>query len=161
VRKAVSVSDPDEKVVVPEICQVYANRPEGLIEIFHAVQHRFGYLSDDSLRVIADCLNLTRAEVHGVASFYHDFRRAPPGKTVIKICLAEACQAVGCDALKDHAEKALSTDMGTTSSNGEASLEPVYCLGNCALGPAVMVNEDLHGRVTPEKLESLIARANS
>lgn len=151
----------DSNPEIREICGAFGDKPECLVEILHTVQKRFGYLSDENLRDIADCLNLTRAEVHGVASFYHDFRRAPPGKTVVKICLAEACQAVGCDALKNYAENALSTDMGATSSNGAASLEPVYCLGNCALGPAVMVNGELHGRVTPEKLDSLITGADS
>jgi formate dehydrogenase subunit gamma len=155
--KSQSVRESDEKRVALKICQDHGNRPENLIEILHAVQAHDGYLSDDSLRDIAACLNLTRAEVHGVTSFYHDFRRVPPGKTVVKICLAEACQAVGCDALKEHAVQVLSTDMGTTSSDGGVSLEPVYCLGNCALGPAVMVNGDLHGRVTPEKLDSLVS----
>ncbi len=156
-----SVPEPDENRTVLQLCQDYGSRPENLVEILHAVQARDGYLSDDSLRDIAACLNLTRAEVHGVVSFYHDFRRAPSGKTVVKICLAEACQAVGCDALKEHAMQALSTGVGTTSSDGAVSLEPVYCLGNCALGPAVMVNGDLHGRVTPEKLDSLVSGADS
>ncbi|MBT4739899.1 MAG: NADH-quinone oxidoreductase subunit E [Rhodospirillaceae bacterium] len=155
------MQEPDEKRAVLKVCQDHGSRPENLLEVLHAVQAHDGYLSDDSLREIATCLNLTRAEVHGVASFYHDFRRVPPGKTVVKICLAEACQAVGCDALKEHAAQALSTDMGTTSSDGEVSLEPVYCLGNCALGPAVMINGVLHGRVTPEKLDSLVSRASS
>ncbi|MDE0799305.1 MAG: NAD(P)H-dependent oxidoreductase subunit E [Rhodospirillaceae bacterium] len=159
-REAEPAQEPDEKRATLKICQDHGSRPDNLIEVLHAVQARDGYLSDDSLRDIAACLNLTRAEVHGVASFYHDFRRIPPGKTVVKICLAEACQALGCDALKEHAEEVLSTDMGATSSDGEVSLEPVYCLGNCALGPAVMFNGDLYGRVTPEKLDSLVSGAD-
>ena len=155
------MAESDEKGSVSKICQGHGNRPENLVEVLHAVQAHDGYLSEDSLREVAACLNLTRAEVHGVVSFYHDFRRAPAGKTVVKICLAEACQAVGCDALKEHAAQALSTDMGTTSADGEVSLEPVYCLGNCALGPAVMINGDLHGRVTPEKLDALVSEAGS
>ncbi|MGB1877477.1 MAG: NAD(P)H-dependent oxidoreductase subunit E [Rhodospirillaceae bacterium] len=155
------MQEPDEKKAVLNICQDHDNRPEDLVEILHSVQDLAGFLSDEALREIASCINLTRAEVHGVVSFYHDFRRAPSGKTVVKICLAEACQAVGCDALKEHATQALSIDMGQTSSGDEVSLEPVYCLGNCALGPAVMINGNLHGRVTPEKLDALVSEADS
>jgi formate dehydrogenase subunit gamma len=153
--------EPNQNPLVVDACKGFGNRPENLIEILHAVQNRAGHLSDDDLKSIAGALNLTRAEVHGVVSFYHDFRRKRPGKTVIKICMAEACQAVGCRSIKDHAEETLSIAMGETSANGDVTLEPVYCLGNCALGPAVTVDGVLHGRVTVERFNSLVLEAGS
>lgn len=151
----------DDKKMVFKVCQDHGNRPADLVQILHEVQAHKGFLSDEVLREIASCLNLSRAEVHGVVSFYHDFRRVPAGKTVVKICLAEACQAVGCDELKEHATQTLSVGLGETSSGGAVSLQHVYCLGNCALGPAVMINGNLYGRVTPEKLDALVSEAES
>ncbi|MFL2769531.1 MAG: NADH-quinone oxidoreductase subunit NuoE [Rhodospirillaceae bacterium] len=145
---------------ITEICQGYDNRPECLIEILHVVQRLNGFLSNEQLITIAFSLNLTRAEVHGVASFYHDFRMAPVGKKIVQICMAEACQAVGCQSIKDHAEKTLEVDLGETSADGRVYLQPVYCLGNCALGPAVMINDELYGRVTVERFNSLIMDTN-
>jgi formate dehydrogenase subunit gamma len=153
--------EPNQNPLVVDACKGFGNRPENLIEILHVVQNCAGHLSDEDLRSIADALNLTRAEVHGVVSFYHDFRRKRPGKTIIKICMAEACQAVGCKSIKDHAEETLSTAMGETSVNGDVTLEPVYCLGNCALGPAVMVDGALHGRITAERFDALVLEAGS
>jgi formate dehydrogenase subunit gamma len=153
--------EPNQNPLAVDACKGFGNRPENLIEILHVVQNCAGHLSDEDLRSIAGALNLTRAEVHGVVSFYHDFRRKRPGKTIIKICMAEACQAVGCKSIKDHAEETLSTAMGETSVNGDVTLEPVYCLGNCALGPAVMVDGALHGRITAERFDALVLEAGS
>ena len=135
---------------VTRICARHGETPDALIEILHEVQAEKRYISDDALRAIAECLNISRADIHGVVSFYHDFRREPPPGVIIRICRAEACQAVGAEALAAHAAAAY-------PPGGDVGIEPVYCLGNCALGPAVMVNGKLHARMTPEKLGALAA----
>jgi len=140
-----------------ELYSDLVNQPGALLPIFHRIQERLGYVPEAALPEIAHQLNLSRAEVHGVMTFYHDFRSAPPGKTVVKICRAEACQAMGSDALIEYAEKCLGTAMHSTSEDCSVTLEPTYCLGNCALSPAVMINGELKGRVTPERFDALIA----
>ena len=155
------MSGSDETPVVLRICDKHENRPDCLIEILHQVQKTLGFLSEDDLKSIAEALNISRAEIHGVVSFYHDFRRQPAGKKVVKICLAEACQAVGCESLKAHAEESLSVTMGGTTADGGITLKPVYCLGNCALGPAMLIDDTLHGRVTKDRFEALMAEAQS
>jgi formate dehydrogenase subunit gamma len=106
--------------------------------------------------VIADELNLSRAEVHGVISFYHDFRKHAPGQHIVKICRAEACQSVGGRASEEHAQQRLNTGFHETSADGRYTLEPVYCLGNCACAPSAMIDGKLHGRVTPKRFDQLI-----
>jgi formate dehydrogenase subunit gamma len=122
----------------------------------HYVQGKNGYLSDEALRTIADALNISRAEVHGVVSFYHDYKREKQAKQTIKICRAEACQALGADELIEGAENAFGVklDKGGT----DVGLEAAYCLGNCALSPAVMIDDDLYGRVDVSKLKTLSAK---
>ena len=139
------------------ICKAYHDRPDALLEILHDVQKADGYVSDKALRTIADAINISRAEIHGVVSFYHDYRRAAPAKHIIKVCRAEACQAVGSETLAVYAEKKLQAKTGTTSPDGIFGLEAVYCLGNCALGPAVMIDGELYGRMTPDGLNLKIA----
>ena len=129
---------------ITQICEVYNNQPDGLIEILHEAQSEFGYLSKDTLTQIAGTLNISRADIHGVVSFYDDFLLAPTDGPCVKICRAEACQAVGGEAVAAHAKTA------------GIQTHDVYCLGNCALGPAVMIDTDLHGRVTPQKLDALL-----
>lgn len=145
-----TVEDKDAK----EICGIYNDRPETLLEILHSVQKKQGFLSDQALRTIADALNISRAEIHGVVSFYHDFKREAQAKVTIKICRAEACQAVGANQLIADAETAFGTKLDQPSKT--TKLEATYCLGNCALGPAAMVGEKLYGRVSVERLESII-----
>jgi formate dehydrogenase subunit gamma len=106
---------------------------------------------------IAEILNLTRAEVHGVVTFYHDFRQDPPGRNVVKVCLAESCQAMGGVALAEHVKRRLRCDFGTSRADGAFTLEPVYCLGNCACSPAVVINGELLGRMTPERFDAAVA----
>lgn len=142
--------------VVSGICAAHGDRPEELIEIFHEVQAAIGCIPAESLDVIAKAINLSRAEVHGVFSFYHDFRDHPAGRHVIRLCRAEACQSVGCEALAAHAEARLGTAFGATSADGKVTLEAVYCLGNCALGPAAMIDGKLHGMLNNNKLDKLI-----
>ena len=141
---------------IREIADARAAMPGAMLPILHAIQDSFGYLPKESIPVVADILNLSRAEVHGVVSFYHLFRETPPGERTLYICRAEACQSMGANKLINHAKKTLGVDFHETTSDGRFSVEPIYCLGNCACAPAVMIDEDLHGRVTPEKLDELV-----
>jgi formate dehydrogenase subunit gamma len=128
-----------------------------LLPILHAIQERLGWIPPRTVPLIAYELNLSRAEVHGVLSFYHYFRQHPPGQHVIYLCRAEACQAVGAVELEAHAKRVLGTEFHGTSPDGRYSLEPVYCLGNCACGPSLMIDRELHGRVSAESFDALIA----
>jgi formate dehydrogenase subunit gamma len=120
------------------------------LPILHALQEEFGYIHDEAIPLIADALNLSRAEVVGVLHFYHDFKTEPRGKHVLKVCRAESCQAMGGEALVDHLEGRLGAIIGETTPDGAFSLEAVYCLGNCALSPAIMLDNRLYGRVSPQ-----------
>jgi len=128
-----------------------------LLPILHGLQKEFGYLPDDALRTVADSLNISRAEVHGVATFYHDFRHAPAGRHVVRICRAEACQATGGDAIAERAASQLRIGFGETTGDGAVTLEAVYCLGLCACGPAAMVDGKIVGRVDDAKLDTMLA----
>jgi formate dehydrogenase subunit gamma len=121
------------------------------------VQKEFGYVPDEAVPLIADALNLSRAEVHGVVTFYHYFRRAPSGQHIVQICRAESCQAMNGNSLAAHAQQRLNIGFHETTADGRFSLEPVYCLGNCACSPAIMIDDELHGRVTPQRFDALIA----
>lgn len=136
-----------------DICRDHGDKPDELLEILHDVQHGAGYLSDEALRTIAQALNISRAEIHGAVSFYHDFKREAQAKHVIKICRAEACQAVGANRLITQAEKAFGVKMDGPAK--DVGLEATYCLGNCALGPAVMIKNKLYGRVDIKTLKYL------
>lgn len=145
----------------PEIGAEFINRfdarPEMLVQILHLFMDRYGFIGEEAIRQLASELNLSRAEVHGVVSFYHDFRAEPAGRRVIKICQAESCQAMGSRALTEHAEAALGIGLSETTADGATSLEPVYCLGNCACSPAVMVGDRVYGRVDADRLDAIIA----
>jgi formate dehydrogenase subunit gamma len=138
------------------IAAEHGNAPDQLIEILHKVQEAVGCVPEAALPAVADALNLSRAEVHGVVTFYHDFRREPAGRHVLKMCRAEACQAVGCEALVARAEDRLGVACGGTSADGRVTLEPVYCLGLCATGPAAMLDGQVVGRLTAAKLDALL-----
>lgn len=127
----------------------------GLIECLHALQHSFGYVPKETIDVAAEGFNISRAEVHGVISYYHDFKTKPHGKTVVKVCQAEACQAMGSRALTDHVEKTLGMEVGETTE--DYSLEAVYCFGNCALSPNVEIDGKLHARVGQDDFDGLIS----
>jgi formate dehydrogenase subunit gamma len=133
--------------------------PGGLIPILHALQEEFGYIHPDATPLIASALNLSRAEVHGVISFYHDFRHDPPGRHVLRICRAESCQSMGCDALIDHVQKKAGVKLGETTPDGSLTIEQVFCLGNCALSPAVMMDGEPYGRVSPGVADFLVDSA--
>jgi formate dehydrogenase subunit gamma len=151
----------EERKLVLEAVNQHRALEGALLPILHAVQDRLGWVPPRTLPLIAYELNLSRAEVHGVVTFYHYFRQHKPGQHVIFLCRAEACQAVGAVALEAHAKRALATEFHGTSADGRYTLEPVYCLGNCASGPSLMIDRELHGRMTPERFDALIAGATS
>jgi formate dehydrogenase subunit gamma len=134
-------------------------KPGALLPVLHAIQEELGCIPEDAVPIIAGEMNLTRAEVHGVVTFYHDFRSHPPGRHVVKICQAESCQAAGSAALTAFARKRLGIDFHQTTGDRACSLEPVYCLGNCALSPSVMVDQEVFGRVTEERFDEIIEEA--
>jgi formate dehydrogenase subunit gamma len=131
--------------------QKFAGEPGPLIEILHAIQDELGCVPPEAVPPLAESLNLSRAEVHGVISFYHHFRERAPGRYVVQLCRAEACQSMNSRALEEFVRGRLHLDFGQTTPDGRITLEPVYCLGNCACAPSMMVNGELHGRVTPER----------
>jgi formate dehydrogenase subunit gamma len=145
------------------VAEQFGNRPDALIEILHKLQGALGYVPEETVPVLADALNLSRAEVHGVVTFYHDFRHKPAGRHVLKMCRAEACQAMGCEALVERAESRLgvSCGNGSTSADGRVTLEPIYCLGLCATGPSAMLDGRVVGRLTPAKLDALLKEAGA
>jgi formate dehydrogenase subunit gamma len=147
--------------VIDEIAAALADRPGALMLVLHAVNERVGYVPPDAVPVIARGLNLSRAEVHGVISFYHDFRTERPGRKVIRVCRAESCQAMGAVALAEHIQSRLGIEFGQTSADGDFTLEPVYCLGNCACSPAIVVGEDLYGRVDPKRFDEIFSTVTS
>ena len=133
-------------------------RPGPLLEVLHAIQASLGYVPEGAVPLVAQGLNISRAEVHGVVTFYHYFRRTPPGKHVVSLCRAESCQALGGDDLAAHAKRKLGVDFHETTADGEFSLEPIYCLGNCACSPAAMVDDRLYGRLTPERFDEMLTK---
>ena len=137
-----------DKQMASEIIAGFENRPEMLVQILHGFLERFGWISEDAIRQLASELNLSRADVHGVVSYYHDFRTEPPGKHIVKICAAEACQAMGSRNLEAHAAAKL--------DGQDVTVEPVYCLGNCACSPAVMVDGKTYGRVSNKRFDEIV-----
>jgi formate dehydrogenase subunit gamma len=146
-----------ESDTVRRIVTDLKNRPGPLIEVLHSVQAALGYVPAGAVPILAEELNLSRAEVHGVVTFYHFFRDTPPGRHTVSLCRAEACQSMGAEALAEHAKGRLGVDFHETTADGRFSLEPIYCLGNCACSPAAMVDGRLYGRMTPERFDALIA----
>lgn len=132
------------------------HKPGALLPILHAIQEAVGYVPADSLALIAEALNLSRAEVHGVVSFYHHFRSTPPGRHTVQICRAESCQALGSRELEAYAKQTLKVDYHQTTADGEITLEPVYCLGNCACSPSVRVGDEVYGQMNTDKLDALV-----
>lgn len=133
------------------------HRPGALLPILHSIQERIGHIPSEAIPLVAKELNLSRAEVHGVVTFYHHFRSEAPGKHVFQICRGEACQAMGANRLVEHAKENLGVDFHETTPDGRFTLEPVYCLGNCACSPSMMVDADLHGRVSADRFDAIIA----
>lgn len=143
-----------EREATSEIVREFGAKPELLVQILQAIVTRHGWIPEDTIRQLAFELNLSRADVYGVVNYYHDFRTEAPGKHIVKICQAEACQAMGSRALTEHARESLGAGMHETSDG--VTLEPVYCLGNCACAPAVMIDNKTHGRVDASRFDSLV-----
>jgi formate dehydrogenase subunit gamma len=131
-----------------------------LLPILHALQAAFGYIDRAAEPIVAEALNISRAEVHGVVTFYHDFREQPAGRHVLKLCRAEACQAAGGDALASHAEARLGVAFGRTTADGRVTLEPVYCLGLCSVSPSAMLDGRVIARLDANKLDALVAETD-
>lgn len=149
------VADAWTPAQIQAVIDAHRERPGAMLPILHALQDRFGFIPDDAVPMIAETLRHTRAEVHGIISFYHHFRTHPAGRSVIQICRAEACQSVGSRQLEAHVKASLGVDYHQTTPDHEFTLEPVYCLGNCACGPSIRVNDDVYGRMTPERFDQL------
>lgn len=145
---------------LPEILADHRGLEGPLLPILHAVQAEWGHVPPDALPLIAHALNISRAEIHGVVSFYHDFREASVGRHVVKLCRAEACQAMGADRVADHAQRALGVDWHGTSAGG-VTLEPVFCLGLCACAPAALVDGRVVGRVDEARFDALLAEVGA
>lgn len=146
-----------QRETIERVVAANAGRPGPLLEILHAVQANLGWIPSAAVPLIAAGLNLSRAEVHGVVTFYHHFRTRAAGRRVLQICRAEACQSMQGEALAAHARARLGVDFGETTPDGAWSLESVYCLGNCACSPAAMIDGHLHGRVSARRLDELLA----
>jgi len=151
----------DLTVKVDALIAAYQDMPGALMPLLHAIQDNIGYVPESTYPQIAKALSLSVAEVHGVVTFYHHFRTHKPGRHVMQICRAESCQSMGSEALEAHAKKCLNVDYHQTTSDNAITLEAVYCLGNCALSPAVMIDEEVYGRVSAADLDALIAEAKA
>ena len=143
-----------DPAIASRIVAEHGAKPELLVQILNGIVARFGYVPEAAIRQLADELNLSRADVYGVVTYYHDFRTDPPGEHIIKICQAEACQAMGSRELTKHAEQTLGVTMHESSA--AVTLEPTYCLGNCACAPAVMVDGQTYGRVSQDRFTELV-----
>ena len=152
-----TVLNPTDAATVELIALDLAGKPGPLLEVLHGVQHALGHVPAGAVPIIASVLNLSRAEVHGVVTFYHHFRDTPPGRRTVQICRAEACQSMRGMALEEHAKARLGVDFHETTADGKFSLEPVYCLGNCACAPSIMIGDEIYGRVTPAIFDELIS----
>jgi formate dehydrogenase subunit gamma len=142
-----------------EIIAAHSGEEGAMLPILHDLQAAFGFIPEAAIPLVADALNLSRAEVHGVVSFYHDFRHHPPGRHLLKICRAEACQSMGGDAIGARARAKLGVDWGETTRDGRVTLDAIFCLGLCATAPAAMMDGHLAGRLTPSRLDALLERA--
>jgi formate dehydrogenase subunit gamma len=142
---------------ITNLLDQYRDIPGGLLPLLHAIQGELGYIPPDEVPAIAGEMNLSRAEVHGVISSYHDFRTQPAGRHTLQICRAEACQAMGSRALEDYAKQSLGVEFGGTTADGTITLERVYCLGNCACSPSVRIGDSVYARVDPARLDALLA----
>ena len=147
----------NEQQSITDLVDQHKDLPGALLPLLHAIQSEVGYVPDSAVATIAGGLNLSRAEVHGVISFYHDFKTQPVGRNTVQICRAEACQSMGSRLLEAHAKETLGIDYHETTADGNITLEPVYCLGNCACSPSVRVNDDIVARVDQDRFDKLVA----
>ena len=146
----------EQNSAAQEVIDSLKDLPGALLPILHGIQEKVGFVPESTVPNIAEALNLSRADVHGVISFYHDFKTSKGGKHQIQVCQAESCQSVGARALTAYVKEKVGIDFHETTADGQVSLEPVYCLGNCACSPAVRIDNDVHGFVDSEKFDSLI-----
>jgi formate dehydrogenase subunit gamma len=144
-----------------EIIAKYRHLPGATLPILHALQETFGCVPKAAVPLVAEALNLSRAEIHGTVTFYHDFRKEPPGRRVLKLCRAESCQAAGGDALAARAEQKLGVSLGETTLDARVTLEPVYCLGLCHSSPAAMLDKHVYGMLDEAKLDALVKEAQA
>ena len=151
----------DELAKIETHIASHKSMPGALLPLLHAIQDDIGYVAEASYPLISKALALSVAEVHGVVTFYHHFRTHPAGRHILQICRAESCQAMGSAALEAHTKKCLNIDYHQTTSDGAITLEPVYCLGNCALSPAVMLDDEVYGRMDVQKIEELVSEARN
>lgn len=145
--------------IAAALIETHRHLEGAMLPVLHALQEEFGCIPPEALPLVAEALNVSRAEVHGVVTFYHDFREAPAGRHVLKLCRAEACQSVGCEALADHLAVRHGIAAGETSADGSLTVENTYCLGNCALGPAAMLDGELLGRLDADRLDAIVRKA--
>jgi formate dehydrogenase subunit gamma len=141
---------------IGEAIAAHGHLPGALLQVLHGIADRLGHIPSEAIERVATALNLSRAEVYGVVTFYHDFRSDPPGRHVLKLCRAEACQSMGSEALAEQLEHRLQCSFKETSKDGAITIEPVYCLGNCAAAPALLIDGQLRGRLTAERLDRLV-----
>jgi formate dehydrogenase subunit gamma len=146
-----------DSAAVRRIVAEHKGRPGPLLEVLHAIQGELGFIPAAAVPVVAEELNLSRAEVHGVVTFYHYFRHSRPGRHTVSLCQAEACQSMGAEALAMHAKRRLGIEFHETTADGQVSLEPIYCLGNCACSPAALIDGRLFGRLSPKRFDELLA----
>ena len=145
-----------DKNLVTQVIDSLKDKPGAMLPILHGIQDTLGYIPKGSVPLIASALNVSRAEVHGVITFYHYFRESPPGKHTIHVCRAESCQSMKGSELEAHAKAKLGIDYHETTQDGNFSLEPVYCLGNCGCSPAVSIDGEVYGRVSPERFDEIL-----
>ena len=152
----------DAQRVIGDILELHAQHgvlaQDALLPVLHAIQDRLGFIPPDAVEGLAQAFNLSRAEVHGVITFYHYFKTTPPARCTVQVCRAEACQSMGGDALLSHVEQALGCALHAHTADGGFALEPVYCLGHCATAPAIMINDAVHAKVTPARFDKLVAK---
>src|ERR1700736_5641086 len=153
------VYEPWDAVRGAEIIAEHASQEGATLVILHALQEAFGYVPEAAIPMVAQALNLSRAEVHGVFTFYHAFRHKPAGRHVLKLCRAEACQAAGGDALAARAEAKLGVSLGNTTADDRVTLEPIYCLGLCATAPSAMFDGRVVSRLDEARIDALVAEA--
>ena len=156
VQQAQQGDETQELATVRRILQAHENEPGALLPILHDVQDALGHIPANAVPVIAEAQNLSRAEVHGVVTYYHHFRSQPPGRHVVQVCRAEACQSAGCEALADHLVEKLGIEFGETTPDGRVTLEPVYCLGLCSIALAAMIDGRLVARLDATRLDKAL-----
>lgn len=153
------MTDPEIEAAVRDAIAAHRHREGPLLPILHEIQKDAGYIPDGAIPLLADALQTTAAEIHGTISFYHDFKRAPQGRHVLRLCRAESCQSMGSEALHDEVQRRLGISWGETTPDGQVTLEAVYCLGLCACSPSAMIDERPMGRVDVDRVLAAVAEA--